>query len=104
MKIEKRYYMRCDHSALEVPNCRCWHGIVEMVSEHEAMVKDRNELRDVLQALIHEMPAPGWDGNAPGHCHQVPGVWDNDNGKRSGTKCRLCDAYARAVAVVGPKP
>lgn len=104
MKIENQYLIRCEHSALTVPDCGCWRAIVKMVSEHESIVKERNELVDVLAALIHEMPSPGWDGNAPGHCHQVPGVWDDDNGTRSGTECRLCYAYARAVAIVGPKP
>ena len=32
------------------------------------------------------------DGNAPGHGHLIPGVWDADasNGDKGGTDCKWC--------------
>lgn len=37
------------------------------------------------------------DGNAPGHGHQVPGIWDTDesNGDKGGTACEWCAQWQR---------
>lgn len=34
------------------------------------------------------------DGSAPGHCHEIPGVWDKSNGLPSaGKPCLRCAAW-----------
>lgn len=38
-------------------------------------------------------------GNAPGHGHDVPGVWDSDNGAKAGTACAWCALWAEAKKV-----
>lgn len=42
------------------------------------------------------------DGNAPGHSHLVPGVWDKDssNGAKGGTKCEWCEQWNNARATL----
>ena len=37
-------------------------------------------------------------GNAPGHAHEVPGVWDSDNGELAGKPCAWCAVWAEAKA------
>ena len=40
-------------------------------------------------------------GNAPGHGHTVPGVWDDDNSHAlAGTKCQWCEVWANAKATI----
>lgn len=34
--------------------------------------------------------------NAPGHSHEVPGIWDSDNGKLAGVCCAWCMAWNEA--------
>lgn len=38
-------------------------------------------------------------GNAPGHGHNMPGVWDSDNGAKAGTACAWCALWAEAKKV-----
>lgn len=55
------------------------------------------ELKTLLAALLDELgERDHGDGNAPGHCHEIPGVWDSDNGKKAGTKCAWCATWAKA--------
>lgn len=39
------------------------------------------------------------DGNAPGHCHEIPGIWDSDNGKKAGKQCAWCATWNEAKRV-----
>lgn len=41
-------------------------------------------------------------GNAPGHGHLIPGVWDKDvsNGAMGGTKCGWCEQWSEARAAL----
>lgn len=34
------------------------------------------------------------------HAHQRPGIWDSDNGERSGTECGQCAAWLRLRAAL----
>lgn len=44
------------------------------------------------------------DGNAPGHGHQVPGIWDVTNGPPDGGKaCKLCTAWHKMLRLAKPK-
>lgn len=71
-------------------------------SEVIDQLKAENEaLRSlVLSALEEGKRRPGAGGNAPGHCHAVPGVWDRGNGERSGTACGWCRIWNAARAMV----
>ena len=57
----------------------------------------RDELLDVFQLVIAEMEHRDRnDGNAPGHGHDIPGVWDSDNGALAGKPCAWCAAWKKA--------
>lgn len=48
-----------------------------------------------------------WDpseGNCPSHGHDVPGVWDRNNGDKAGTQCELCAAWNALLAATGWAP
>lgn len=50
---------------------------------------------------VHASRLIGFPGNAPGHGHIVPGVWDVENGPpQGGTACALCLAWRRMVALL----
>jgi hypothetical protein len=56
----------------------------------------------LLEAVLREMPhgRDRGDGNAPGHSHSVPGIWDRDNGSRAGTECAWCLTWASAKSAI----
>lgn len=62
--------------------------------------KERDELRGFLVALLDDQGVDRNDGNAPGHCHNIPGVWDSDNGKKAGKQCSLCAAWNKAKQII----
>ena len=60
------------------------------------------DLRAVISAIVDEVPHRSrlaFNGNAPGHAHQIPGVWDSDNGPLAGKECGWCKAWAKAVEI-----
>jgi hypothetical protein len=58
------------------------------------------ELKALMIALLGELgERDRGDGNAPGHCHQIPGVWDRDNGTKAGKPCAWCATWAKAKAM-----
>lgn len=82
-----------------------WSRVVEAqelqsrLSEADATSE---KLRDLLRLVVSELPHrnSGSDGNAPGHGHRTPGVWDGDNGELSGRPCAWCAIWAAAKAEV----
>ena len=69
--------------------------------EIEALRAENSEYRELLRELLVQLcenPGIREDGNAPGHAHEVPGVWDDDNDELSGKPCAWCAVWARAVA------
>lgn len=66
--------------------------------------------RDLLAAVVRETDDREyeypWDGaeNAPGHAHDVPGIWDADNGKKAGKPCAWCMTWNRARAALAASP
>lgn len=55
----------------------------------------------ILEAVMREMPrGSGRNGNAPGHGHDVPGIWDSDNGDLAGKPCAWCLAWNTARAMI----
>jgi hypothetical protein len=60
-------------------------------------IEQRDELLKTFGLVIDELESRhGNDGNAPGHGHEIPGVWDNDNGKLAGKPCAWCAVWAKA--------
>jgi hypothetical protein len=56
--------------------------------------------RHLLEAVVREFPrnmGRSSNGNAPGHCHSRPGIWDDDNGALSGKPCAWCIAWNGAT-------
>jgi len=104
MALELKTVLRCEHGEVTLPNCGCVARLSELAEDAREMLVDRNRALDALMALVRELPQPDRAGNAPGHAHRTPGVWDSDNGQLAGQPCRLCAAYAQAVAIVGEKP
>ena len=43
-------------------------------------------------------------GNAPGHGHTIPGVWDSDNGELAGKPCAWCAVYNKAKELLSRQP
>lgn len=69
----------------------------------EGDARDAATWREILEAVVREMPKRGNDarnGNAPGHCHDKPGIWDGDNGPLAGTECAWCKTWNKAVAAI----
>lgn len=64
----------------------------------------REALAVVLRGDPDRRPWPGDRGNAPGHAHQIAGVWDDDNGDRAGTPCEWCAAWHAALAILDGEP
>lgn len=62
-------------------------------------------LADVMAAVFRELEhREGSRGNAPGHSHDVPGVWDSDNGPISGQPCAWCALWNKAKAMLSAAP
>lgn len=52
---------------------------------------------------MRELKAKGHskDGNAPGHAHTDPGIWDADNKKElAGKPCAWCALWNKATAAL----
>ena len=63
------------------------------VAELEAELAEAVSL---FKLVMDEHPGKEKDGNAPGHCHQIPGIWDSDNGAKAGKPCAWCAVWNNA--------
>jgi len=80
--------------------------IVEaMMEPSRDKTMDGDAWKSMLEAVIREVAKDKydrypkvWSGieNAPGHAHQIKGVWDSDNGSIAGTDCSWCIAWNEA--------
>ncbi len=62
---------------------------------------EREKWEPIIAAVMREMPRSNkTDGNAPGHAHRIPGIWDADNGDIAGTECAWCKAWNVAQASI----
>lgn len=62
-------------------------------------MRTANEWKALLRAVIEEHPGGDEDEQAPGHCHDVPGFWDDindDNGIIAGQTCQWCATWFAA--------
>ncbi|WP_312381587.1 hypothetical protein [Stutzerimonas balearica] len=77
-----------------------------LLAERDALEKDAVRFREIVAAVVREHPRRSENrGNAPGHGHSVPGVWDSDNGALAGTECAWCKTWNEAIAAMqGAQP
>ena len=63
--------------------------------------QELNRLKGLICAMVdHLERRQGYrSGNAPGHSHEVPGVWDMDNGELAGIKCSWCELWREALEI-----
>ena len=73
------------------------HRPEQQRDELAAQVEATNALMDELLDQLGERTVS--DGNAPGHGHEIPGVWDSDNGALAGKPCAWCATWAHAKAL-----
>lgn len=64
------------------------------------------QTHDQALALLRKIHAEldEGDGEAPGHGHQRPGVWDSDNGELAGKPCKWCATWREVTALVRANP
>ena len=60
---------------------------------------ERDELKAAARIIIESLDDGDGDGNAPGHCHSKPGIWDEDNGNKAGKPCEWCAQWKRFMAL-----
>ena len=70
----------------------------ELVMLRERVAALEGLLRMVVEEIPHRKTAMR-KGNAPGHGHSVPGIWDSDNGELAGKECAWCKVWTAAVAL-----
>ncbi|MWA18064.1 hypothetical protein [Burkholderia pseudomallei] len=86
--------------------------VTELLAELKAAAADkRNALafRDLMAAVIRNInhgeynrPYRGIE-NAPDHAHDMPGIWDSDNGAKAGTQCAWCATWNAARAALAQR-
>jgi hypothetical protein len=76
------------------------------VSQHDANAVDAAQWRELLACVMAEMPRQSNrnDGNAPGHGHTTPGIWDDHNGELSGKECAWCKMWNAARSALAARP
>jgi hypothetical protein len=74
-------------------------AIAALLESRSAALARVHALEEGLAAVLDGIPGYRDDrGNAPGHGHRTPGVWDG-----SGPRCEWCATWARARALVGKR-
>ena len=75
-------------------------GMEEPAAEIAELKRQRDELLAAISSIVEEVPhRHGSRGNAPGHGHDVAGIWDDDNGALAGKECGWCKAWRFAVDI-----
>lgn len=79
----------------------CGNEITRLRQQVATLTEQRDEMLGVFNIVISEMEQRNVisNGNAPGHAHSVPGVWDSDNGALAGKKCAWCATWAKAKEI-----
>ena len=99
---EEGFYsdVHMSHYALVVYHMRDAE-VADLRAERDALLKDAEHWRNIVPRLLGEIPARDrGDGNAPGHAHQTPGVWDSDNGSLANKPCAWCAVWNEAKATM----
>lgn len=67
--------------------------------DDEMILFPRQLLVELVALWDRKAPAHRRHGS-PNHCHEVPGVWDSDNGVLAGQPCAECRIYDEARRLV----
>lgn len=68
----------------------------------EQQDKEIQRLRELITLLVENLHEDDDGPDAPGHSHEIPGIWDEDNGELSGKACQWCEIWGQALAVAYP--
>lgn len=70
------------------------------------LAANAERLHSILAAVVGELQREDgeYTGNAPGHGHEVPGVWDSDTGALAGEPCAWCWTWKLAREAIGAAP
>lgn len=70
-----------------------------------ALAAARIEALEAEKALFRQVFERLDQGRGPGHCHAIPGIWDNDssNGDKAGTPCDWCALWSEVRAALTPE-
>lgn len=82
----------CEECGATAPTLEIWNNRPR-VAELEAELADAVSL---FKLVMDEHPGKERNGNAPGHCHEIPGIWDSDNGAKAGKPCAWCAVWNNA--------
>lgn len=75
--------------------------IARLRDENARLRADSGQVSDMLRDLVTQLERKNRGHvDAPGHCHEVPGVWDSDNGELAGKPCAWCALWNHAKAAV----
>lgn len=62
---------------------------------------ENDRLSRLLRNLVQQLDARNKGHvDAPGHRHEIPGIWDSDNGELAGKSCAWCALWKEAKATV----
>lgn len=91
----------CPKCGRACKQCECVEtkmiGLLNETDHKDARIA---ELEAALVGMVQAAPKPAYQTlNAPGHAHRVAGIWDDDNGEKSGTECQWCAAWSRVREV-----
>ncbi|MBT9570041.1 MAG: hypothetical protein IV106_02815 [Pseudomonas umsongensis] len=75
--------------------------VLAMTDDIERLQAENATLRSVMEAVVSEIPFAEniKPGNAPGHSHNKPGIWDEDNGAKAGKDCAWCKVWNFAISI-----
>ena len=100
-RLKKEDYINDDRDMLRAEIVALKGTIADLEAECEELRKDAERYRSLLEAVLREIPhRKGNRGNAPGHGHSVPGIWDEDNGALAGKECAWCKVWNEAVSAM----
>ncbi|WP_124492310.1 hypothetical protein [Burkholderia stagnalis] len=110
---DKMRFMATRLRAMDLTTCaEAADAIDLLLAELEAAAADKRDalaFRDLMAAVIREIDHGEYDRpylgteNAPGHAHDVPGIWDSDNGAKAGTQCAWCATWNAARAALAQR-
>lgn len=72
--------------------------------EHHTNALRMGQLRGIvvtMHELVTQLAERDSGQDAPGHCHSVPGIWDQDNGELAGKPCAWCALWHKAKTISG---
>lgn len=72
------------------------NALKQLAVERAAREKAEKVIADLVE---HHPKRSGW-AEPPGHSHRIPGIWDDDNGDKNGTKCMWCATWHEARAIL----